>query len=794
LSKRTALSHNDLNVSLPILEILENSGICYSIKNRHSKYVGYNLAFLSLLDISEDFSTDFDIVIPEIAYELSHEDSLVFTSSLPSERDRILISKSGKESIVNISRSVVEHNGEQLLVSILKGITIKSQGSQFDKYKQVFSETEVFEKMLNRFSILIFGSDSVQKVFEAVGSLSLELLDLDDMSIFLPDYKNKLFKQTLIVERDRDIQYDSEGEGFFTIALDKGVIGRCATILETVIVDDVSLDRDYIASQIKSKSQIAVPIIFRNKLFGVINSESTWISRYNDKIKRVLEGVASLLAIKLNELEKLDALESKNEELVSFIRSHPTGMAMLNKEGNFIAVSQSWLNQFTKSKKSNLKGVNFFKRYPNVPNRWVKSIENGFKGESKIVKGETYTSHTGRLEFIDVSVSPWFTLANEIGGVVLMADNVTDQVQNKIDLHQATEKLTETASIAGIFNWSFNIESGYLQWDENDILAKDFPSDTKFDLDSVFQLIDQDYHIDINNAISKAIKDKTSFEIIHPFILGENRYWLRNRGKVNFKNGAVTEIIASAQDITDQVDAENAIRKQNIELRKINQELDQFVYKTAHDLRAPLTNLMGLIGIMREEQNPQLLSSYFDLQEKSIQKLDNFIHKITANIKNSRLILENDKLDFNIIVDEVLRAHYFFQNSDKISKILNIERDVDFYGDKERVAIILTNLISNAIEFCDLSKENPLIEIEISVINGLTRLLVRDNGVGIEKQYQPKVYDMFFRAHKKAEGAGIGLYIVKETVKKLSGSIHLASELYKFTEFNIFLPNHKPKN
>jgi PAS domain S-box-containing protein len=791
MSKRNELSNTHLQVKLPTLEILENSGICYSIKNSHSEYIGYNAAFLSLFDITEDFRTDFDILIPEIAYDLSQEDSLIFTSSLPTEQDRVLISKSGKESIVSISRSIVEHNGEQLLVSILKDITVKSQEAQFDAYKQVFSQTEVFEKMLNRFSTLIFGSDSMQEVFEGVGNLSLELLDLEDLSIFLVDHKNQLLKQTLIVDRNEDIQFSSDG--FITIALNKGLTGRCLTALETIIVDDVSIDQDYISDRIECKSEIAVPIVFRNQVLGVIDSESTKIGRFNDKIRRILEGIASLLAIKLNELEKIDALKSKNQELVSLINNHPAGMAMLDKDRNFIAVSQSWLNQFTESENNKLNGVNFFKRYPNLQNRWEKSIESGFKGKSISLKGETYRRKNGKLEFIDLNVSPWFNLANEIGGVVLMADNVTEYVENKLDLHQATEKLTETASIAGIFNWSFNLETGYLQWDENDILIKDFPSDTKFDLETVFQLIDQDYHIDINNAIREAMKGSGSFEIIHPFNLGENRYWLHNRGKVSSENGVIIEITGIAQDITSQVDTENAIRKQNMALRKLNQELDQFVYKTAHDLRAPLTNLIGLIGIMRMEQNPQILNSYFDLQEKSIQKLDNFIQKITANTKKSRLPLQNETLDFNIIVDEVLRAHYFFENSDKISKILNIQRDLNFYGDTERVKIILNNLVSNAIQFCDLAKENPKIEIEISAINGLTRLMVRDNGLGIDEQYQPKVYDMFYRAHKKADGAGIGLYIVKETVKKLNGSIHLASELDKFTEINVFLPNNKPK-
>ena len=97
--------------------------------------------------------------------------------------------------------------------------------------------------------------------------------------------------------------------------------------------------------------------------------------------------------------------------------------------------------------------------------------------------------------------------------------------------------------------------------------------------------------------------------------------------------------------------------------------------------------------------------------------------------------------------------------------------------------------ISNSIKFTDLNKDNPNLEICVSNQKGLIRIKVRDNGLGIAKDLQPKVYEMFYRAHKKADGAGIGLYIVNETVKKLNGSIHLSSEEGEYTEVNIFIPN-----
>ena len=95
----------------------------------------------------------------------------------------------------------------------------------------------------------------------------------------------------------------------------------------------------------------------------------------------------------------------------------------------------------------------------------------------------------------------------------------------------------------------------------------------------------------------------------------------------------------------------------------MNNELDQFVYKTVHDLRAPLTNLMGLLGLMRRETDRNILSSYFDLQEKSIERLDTFVQKITTYTKNRRLPISNQPLDLKTLIDNVLNDHNFITNS-----------------------------------------------------------------------------------------------------------------------------------
>jgi signal transduction histidine kinase len=99
------------------------------------------------------------------------------------------------------------------------------------------------------------------------------------------------------------------------------------------------------------------------------------------------------------------------------------------------------------------------------------------------------------------------------------------------------------------------------------------------------------------------------------------------------------------------------------------------------------------------------------------------------------------------------------------------------------------NLISNAVKYCDLSKTNQIIKIDINQSESNIKIVIEDNGLGINKDYQEKVFSMFYRASEKSYGSGLGLYIVKETVKRLGGSIEIESSEGEYTRFIIKLPN-----
>jgi signal transduction histidine kinase len=233
----------------------------------------------------------------------------------------------------------------------------------------------------------------------------------------------------------------------------------------------------------------------------------------------------------------------------------------------------------------------------------------------------------------------------------------------------------------------------------------------------------------------------------------------------------------------------NEIKQKNEELKKINQELDSFVNRTSHDLRAPLHSVLGIIEAARQETNPESLQQYFFMQQKTLKRMNNLINDIIDFSKNKRLRIDLKEIDFTKLVENALEDHSFMLNSQKIHKNINIKQYEKFISDPRRISIIINNLVSNAIKYADPSKTQQEITINISTIDSMAIIEVADNGIGIEEQHLSKIFTLFYRATSSATGSGLGLYIIKETVEKLSGYVTINSEKGTGTVIKITIPD-----
>lgn len=227
---------------------------------------------------------------------------------------------------------------------------------------------------------------------------------------------------------------------------------------------------------------------------------------------------------------------------------------------------------------------------------------------------------------------------------------------------------------------------------------------------------------------------------------------------------------------------------QRDKIRKLNQELDQFVYSCYHDLRAPVATILGLINLIKSSDVKDF-DNYVNLIHESILKLDLRIKDIIDYSKNSRLRLERQQISIADLVNILLERNKNYLNQKSITTHINIEEHTKFYSDKIRTNIILENLISNAINFQKPDSTEGIIDISGSVTMEKAVIRVKDNGIGITQKSLDQAYDMFFKASNSSTGAGLGLYIVKESLNKLNGDINIQSNASKGTLVEVTIPN-----
>lgn len=247
-----------------------------------------------------------------------------------------------------------------------------------------------------------------------------------------------------------------------------------------------------------------------------------------------------------------------------------------------------------------------------------------------------------------------------------------------------------------------------------------------------------------------------------------------------------------SNDVTDRRKAELSLERRNKELIKTNSELDRFVYSVSHDLRSPLTSILGLLSFIETESIEPDTLEHATMIRNSINRLDEFIKNILSYSRNNRTGLDIEKVP---IQEKVLAIIHTLQSMSEAKGIhygIDIKEQQPFYTDRLRFNTILENLISNAIKYHKKEEFGRYIKITGQSDNEKLQLTIADNGIGIAPKYHQKIFDMFFRLSGKKDGSGIGLYIVKDTVEILQGSIEIQSEKGTGTTFIITLKNLKP--
>jgi signal transduction histidine kinase len=234
--------------------------------------------------------------------------------------------------------------------------------------------------------------------------------------------------------------------------------------------------------------------------------------------------------------------------------------------------------------------------------------------------------------------------------------------------------------------------------------------------------------------------------------------------------------------------SELILQEQNTQLAKVNAELDQFAYSVSHDLRAPLSSILGLINIYKLSKTEQEKDNVISLISGRVNTLDQFISDILDNSRNSRMEITLQEVKLAELTKQVITQLSHMKDFGKQDIMMEIPDSFTVVSDAGRLRMVLSNLISNAVKYYDPAKSYAYIRITAGVKNPHWYLTVEDNGLGVSDDHKEHLFDMFYRAHAHGEGSGLGLYIVNEVCKKLGGSITVNSAYGQGSSFTVRLP------
>lgn len=233
----------------------------------------------------------------------------------------------------------------------------------------------------------------------------------------------------------------------------------------------------------------------------------------------------------------------------------------------------------------------------------------------------------------------------------------------------------------------------------------------------------------------------------------------------------------------------NELELRNKELIEAYKDLDRFVYSVSHDLRSPLMGILAISNLLPKSQNMQEVVDYSELISKNVSRLDEFIFNLLEYYKVKRGELTIKPILFKDLIGQLIEIYESDAQSKGIKIELEIEQNEDFRSDPLVITVALQNLLSNSIKYQREENPNKLVKFSIKVLRGEARILVEDNGVGIEAEFIPKIFDMFFRASSIGTGSGIGLYNAKHALDKLGADVKVNSVPHVGTLFEVILPS-----
>ena len=478
------------------------------------------------------------------------------------------------------------------------------------------------------------------------------------------------------------------------------------------------------------------------------------------------------------------ALEKSERRLRNFIFNAPVSIAVLTGADYIVEIiNESALKLLGKTNAQML----------NKP--FLQSLAELDKEQAKLLLDSVYYSgksfsasefpiklnRHGMFEkiYVNFEYDPLINSEGEIYGIMVVGTDVTEQVLTRKNVEQSEARFKLLADSMPQFVWTSDKEGNLNYFNSASYDYSGF-SEEQLLYGGWINVIHPEEREENLLAWKSAIKSGKDFIFEHRFRRYDGTYrWQLSRAvPLNDDHGKIQFWIGTSTDIQ--------------EIKEQEEQKDYFISMASHELKTPITSIKGYVQILQsmyKGSDDAVLIRSLDRVHVQIEKLTSLIGDLldVSKIRTGSLTFDQQKFDINQLIREQIEEYKIIHPTFKIEFKNNAS--IPVFADRERIRQVLINLISNAIKY---SPQNANILLKSKIEKHKVSISVKDQGIGIDKSYQEKIFERFYRVEGKSEktfpGFGIGLFIASEIIRQHKGDIGVESKPGKGSRFYFSLP------
>ena len=371
--------------------------------------------------------------------------------------------------------------------------------------------------------------------------------------------------------------------------------------------------------------------------------------------------------------------------------------------------------------------------------------------------------------------------------------DVTELVEKEEKLKEVNETLeltlkrfSQAQQIAHLGHWEVDLDTDEVIWSEEAfrILGLE-PYSIKPSTENFIKQIHPSDVENVRELIRHSRQTLTSYTVNARLLWpdGSLRY-LFVKGEYEFdKLEKPLRVYGTMLDTTELV-------KKEEKLKEVNEELELFIYKSSHDIKGPIATLLGLVGLAKRQTTDKNTLEFINNIDIVTNKLKTTIAQLLKIMHLRKVQSDNSVIDMEELLEEIIDSFKYMEEYTTIQFNIINKQTEPITANRELLFTILYNLMENSIRYRKDGESESEVSVKIVSDKDRKRTLIEiaDNGIGIPEKEKPKIFNMFYRASEKSEGAGLGLYLVKKAIEKVNGVIEFTSEQGVGSTFTISLP------